>query len=91
MTQWFTDVVECADSSCYVGITDDLLRRIAKHNRGEGARWTAKRGPVVLRYAVLYPDKGSARRREMEIKGWRHEKNRLLFDSPRNTLANIPD
>ena len=41
-------VVRCADDTYYVGLTRDLERRLAEHNRGRGARYTRGRGPVQL-------------------------------------------
>jgi len=44
----YTYIVQCSDDSYYVGSTWDLDRRIAEHNLGAGARYTAKRKPVRL-------------------------------------------
>lgn len=41
-------LVRCADGTYYAGMARDLDRRLAEHNRGEGARYTRGRGPVVL-------------------------------------------
>jgi len=84
MATWFTYILECRDNSYYVGITDDLKKRLATHNEGKGARWTMQRRPVSLRYAEKHPDKSSARRREIEIKGWHRQKKVALFNSPAN-------
>ena len=84
MVVWFTYILECADGSYYVGITNDLNLRLAEHNNGVGARWTARRRPVKLRYAESHSGKSVARKREIEIKGWRREKKVGLFDSPSN-------
>ncbi len=45
---WFVYVVECRDGTLYCGITTDLDRRLALHDRGLGARYTRGRGPVAL-------------------------------------------
>jgi putative endonuclease len=84
MAAWFTYILECADGSFYVGITNDLNLRVAEHNDGQGARWTAKRRPVKLRYAESHPSKSEARKREIEIKGWRRNKKIGLFESASN-------
>ena len=83
---WFTYILECRDGSYYVGITNDLQSRISQHNAGEGASWTSLRRPVILRFAQVFPDKSTARRREIEIKGWRREKKDRLFHSELNVL-----
>jgi len=48
-------VVECSDDTLYTGYTTDVGRRIAEHNAGTGAKYTAGRRPVTLRY-VEYHD-----------------------------------
>ena len=49
------DIVECADSSCYVGSTTDLQRRLQEHQDGLGSSYTARRRPVKLDYAAELP------------------------------------
>jgi putative endonuclease len=87
VTAWFTYILECRDCSYYVGITTDVALRLVEHNNGKGARWTAQRRPVKLRYAERHPSKSAARKRELEIKGWRREKRMALFDSASNTVS----
>jgi len=65
---WFVYIVECADGSLYTGITNDLEARIASHNNGKGARYTASRGPVTLRWSTAAKDRSEATRLEYEIK-----------------------
>lgn len=76
---WFCYVVECADGTLYAGITTELARRLALHNRGLASRYTRGRGPVRLVHAERYPDRAAASRREREIKSLsRRSKRRLL-------------
>lgn len=65
---WFVYMVECADHSLYTGITKDIVARVAQHNNGSGARYTRGRGPVKLVYQEAVDDRGSALRRELQIK-----------------------
>lgn len=48
---WFLYLVETSEGTLYTGITTDLNRRIADHNAGRGAKYTASRRPVVLKAA----------------------------------------
>lgn len=66
---WQVYILECADSSLYTGITTDLQSRLASHNDGSGAKYTRGRLPVRTVYAESAADRGSALRRELEIKG----------------------
>ncbi len=65
---WFVYIVECADATLYTGITNDLDARIATHNSGKGARYTAARGPVELKWSIPAKDRSEATRLENEIK-----------------------
>lgn len=77
-------LLECSDDrgSFYIGYTTDLSRRIAKHNAGEGAKYTRGRTPVRLRYVELWDSKSEAMSREWALKQRsRAEKERLVPDS----------
>ncbi len=72
-------MLRCADGTLYTGITNDLIRRIAVHNSGKGAKYTRGRLPVTLVYSAACPDKSAALRMEHAIKRMkRHEKEALL-------------
>ena len=45
---WRVYLIRCADNSLYCGITNDIARRIEKHNGGKGAKYTKSRLPVKL-------------------------------------------
>jgi len=68
LSRWFVYVARCADGTLYTGITTDLERRIAEHNRGRGAKYTAARRPVALAWAEAAADRSAASRRERAIK-----------------------
>lgn len=65
---WVCYLLECADSTLYCGITNDLDRRLAAHNAGEGAKYTRSRTPVRLVYTETHRDRSTALKREAEIK-----------------------
>lgn len=52
---WHLYVLRCADGSLYCGITNDLPRRLAQHERGTGARYTRGRGPLKLVCGMASP------------------------------------
>ena len=81
---WFVYILECADGSFYVGITTDLGRRLAMHNRGVASRYTRVRRPVRYRYAESRDSQGAALVRELDLKGWRRARKAALFNSPAN-------
>ncbi len=65
---WVCYLLQCADGSLYCGITNDLDKRLATHNAGEGAKYTRSRLPVTLVYSEACVDRLLALRREREIK-----------------------
>ena len=86
MAQWYIYIAECRDGSFYVGITTDLHRRLAMHNQGVASRYTRTRLPIRFRYAELRASQSDARKREIELKGWRREKKAALLTAPSNIL-----
>ena len=79
MGPWFTYILECRGGSLYVGITNDLDARLRAHNAGRGARYTAGRRPVVLRYQESHPTRSAALKRECAIKRWRRGKKQVFL------------
>ena len=54
----------------YVGVTDDVARRVLQHNAGV-SQWTARASDWRLVHTEAYPTLGNARRRELQIKRWK--------------------
>ena len=75
---YYTYIVECADKSYYTGFTDDINKRVAAHNAGEGAKYTRSRLPVVLKYYEEFETKSEACKREYAIKQLTREKKQWL-------------
>ena len=76
---WVCYLLKCADGTLYCGITNDLDKRLAAHNAGEGAKYTRGRTPVKLAYCEPCADKSTALKREREIKGWPREKKLAMI------------
>jgi len=66
--QWLVYILECSDGTYYTGITNDLTRRVEKHNSGKGAKYTRGRGPVVVVYSNVTTCKSEALKEEYKIK-----------------------
>ncbi len=65
---WLCYLLKCADDTLYCGITNDIDKRLAVHNAGEGAKYTRSRLPVKLVYSEACADRSVASKREREIK-----------------------
>lgn len=67
---YYTYILKCADNTLYCGYTDDVERRLATHNAGEGAKYTKApaRRPVELLSFLKFPDKETAMKCEWWFK-----------------------
>ncbi len=78
---WVCYLLQCADNTLYCGITNNLDKRLAAHNAGEGAKYTRGRAPLRLVYQEVCEDKSAALKREMQIKKMpRNEKLKLCVE-----------
>jgi putative endonuclease len=59
------------NGTLYVGMTDDLPRRMEEHKVKAFAGFTAKYGVASLVWFEVHPDRERAFRRERQIKEWR--------------------
>ncbi|MGC5702572.1 GIY-YIG nuclease family protein [Pseudomonas sp. NFXW11] len=65
---WFVYLVRAANGALYCGISDDPLKRFAKHQSGKGARFFLSSPAVALVYTEACRDKSEALRQERLIK-----------------------
>jgi len=86
---FWTYILQCADGSYYVGHTDDLELRIAKHQDGTFGGYTSKRRPVTLICAEEFDSRESAFVRERQIKGWSRAKKEALAQSDWQSLVRL--
>ena len=76
---WFVYILRCADDTLYTGITNDLTRRLEKHNAGTASRYTRSRLPVALVYQEVQASRSDALKRELAIKALsRRQKEELI-------------
>ncbi len=87
---WFLYVLRCADGSLYTGITNDLERRVAKHQAGTGSRYTSGRLPVERVASWPYGDRSSASRAEWAFKRLRRSEKALCVGDPDRWRAGQP-
>lgn len=84
MTDWFVYIVRCSDGSLYTGISNNVSKRVDRHNAGKGAKYTSTRRPVKLIRTESFVSENEARKRESQIKGWVKVKkeNLIKFGHP---------
>ncbi len=81
---WSVYIARCANGALYTGITNRLKARIADHNSGKGAKYTAAFGPVELVWHKRKKDRSTASKLEARIKKLtRSDKEALVNDLPK--------
>lgn len=76
---WVVYILRCGDGTLYTGVAKNVQARLKMHQSGKGAKYTRGRGPLVLVYEEECPDKGTALKRELEIKRLsREEKTKII-------------
>lgn len=63
----------------YIGVSGNLSRRIERHKSGDGAEFTKRNKTYELVHSENFRTLKEARRRELQIKGWRREKKEHLI------------
>ena len=72
-------ILRCADGSYYTGHTDDLVKRLAEHQTGHVAGYTATRCPVKLIFSEEFSTREEALAAERRIKGWSRKKKEAMM------------
>ncbi len=86
MLDWQLYLVRCNDGSLYTGITTDVARRFAEHqkNNGTGAKYLRGRGPLILVFQKKLGSKSLALGVESKIKKLpKVRKEELIRDNSR--------
>jgi putative endonuclease len=75
----------------YVGVTNDLVRRIYAHKNKVADGFTKKYNVDRLVYYEMYSDINLAIAREKQIKGWSRKKKDVLLRSKNPLLEELYD
>ncbi len=78
---YYVYIVSNRMHTLYVGITNDLTRRIAEHHEHTAPSFTQKYHLTRLIYFEPYDDVRDAIAREKQLKRWRREKKIKLIES----------
>jgi len=86
---WYVYILQCSNNTFYVGITNNVKRRLKEHNSGKGGRYTKARAPVTLVYSEAYKTKAKALKREIQIKRWTRAKKNVLIKQDYKRLKRL--
>ncbi len=84
MKQYFVYIMTNKSGTLYIGITNNLTRRMYEHKHGLGGQFTAKYHITRLVYFEETQDVHAALAREKQLKGWTRAKKLALIttDNP---------
>ena len=78
---YYVYLMSNASKTLYVGVTNDLLRRVVTHRNKTGSEFIRKYNVTRLVYFEDTKDAGAAIAREKQIKGWLRSKKVALIES----------
>ena len=76
---WVYIVGNRGATTIYIGVTNDIKRRISEHKLGEVPGFTKRYKCDILLYLEEYNNIKNAISREKELKGWRRERKEQLI------------
>ena len=76
---WYVYMLFCDEKTFYVGMTDDVEKRLAQHVNKKSF-FTKKFSRIELTYCEKYNNKSEAANREQQLKGWSRAKKQMLLD-----------
>ncbi len=77
-SMWYIYILLCDQKTFYVGITDDLKRRVKQH-KSKYSRYTKRFSDVRLVYFEKYQTRTQAEKREIQLKNWSIAKRKALI------------
>ena len=81
MRQYYVYILASRSRTLYVGVTNDIGRRISEHRMHTSPGFTTRYRVERLVYVEATEDVGAAIAREKQIKGWRREKKIALIEA----------
>ena len=81
MKQYYVYIMTNRSGTLYIGVTNDLMRRVHEHKNKLIPGFTAKYNVTKLVYFETTTDVRTAIAREKQIKGWLRAKKIALIES----------
>jgi predicted GIY-YIG superfamily endonuclease len=75
---WYVYILFCDKKIFYVGLTDDVERRLKQHKNKESF-YTKKFSRIELVHKEEFDTRKSAEQREKQLKGWSVAKKKALI------------
>lgn len=88
---YFVYIMANMHRTTYIGVTNDLERRVFQHKSGSGGEFTRKYRLTELVFHETFSDVRDAIAREKELKSWRREKKVALIESMNPGWVDLSD
>ncbi len=89
MRTFYVYIMASRSRVLYVGVTNDLARRVDEHKQGSIPGFTTRYRVTRLVYFEEFADIRDAIAREKEIKGWLRTRKTRLIESRNPTWENL--
>jgi putative endonuclease len=90
MRTFFVYILASRSRTLYIGVTNDIVRRLAQH-RASTTAFTARYRCNRLVLVEAAPDAKTAIAREKQLKNWRREKKIALIESMNPAWDDLSD
>ncbi len=91
MKSFYVYIMGSKSGTLYVGLTNDIKRRVYEHKNHLISGFTDKYNIDKLLYAETIDDAIAAIRREKQVKHWRREKKVWLIDTQNPDWKDLAD
>jgi putative endonuclease len=91
MRTYYVYIMASRSRVLYVGVTNDLARRVSEHKRGRNAGFTSRYRVTRLVYFEEFADVRDAIAREKAIKGWRRSRKVALIEGRNPTWCDLTE
>ena len=92
MKNLYVYILECADGSFYVGVTNNVGRRFIEHVSGiHEDSYTYSRRPLKLVYCKQFSSPVRAIKYEKQLKGWTRTKKIALINNELDLLHELAE
>ena len=87
--QFYVYILANRSRTLYVGVTNDITRRMLHHRAGIASRFTDRYGITRLAYVEITNTPQDAIAREKQIKGWSRAKKVALIETANPTWDDL--
>jgi putative endonuclease len=88
---YYVYILGCSHGTFYIGVTNDVIRRVTEHRQGIGSAFTNKYSVHRLLYVEEYEDVQDALAREKQLKGWSRTKKTELISRSNPRFSDLFD